>query len=365
MRMSDFLTANDRQHLAGLGPVARVESLLEQFYGVEHALAVCNATQGLMAVATVLGLRGTEVIGPDLTWAGSYAGLLFQQVRLRLAKVDSQTLTVCPSSIRSSLTPATRAIVSVDYLGIPADGEALRTLADEHELLWIADAASSLGALRNGSPASASADVWVVSFGFGKGITAGGGGAILTNHVDLYEKLLWLTQHPDRQRRELRRITNETLIEVDNELALNLVMHPLAAQMIAETFDEQLATLRRRQEQGAHLSEVLGETDLVVPLPISDDEITPSYPMIVGMWKGRKNTYRLKQALHQQGISARIGPVPGRFMQTLPAFRAKYPAPLQRQSIDLSRYLTITWDEENFSCFSAAGIRSKRRGNKH
>lgn len=347
MQTSSDSYCSDRSHLAGRGPVAEVESQITEFYDVKHALAVSNATLGLLALSEVLGLRGAQIVGPNLTWGGSFAPFMFMGAQLRFAEVLPECLTISPSSAKQALTPDTRAILSVDYLGIPANGPKLRKIADDKSVWWISDAASSLGATRAGQPANADADAWVVSFGHGKPITASGGGAILTNRSDIYEKLVWLTQHPDRHRTELRRISQGAVVEVENEFSLNVTMHPQAALLIASTFQEQLSTLCQRQRNGTQLRNLLRETGLVSPLPIGISDVVPTYPSLIARWNGRQRPAQLAHELSLEGIEVQLSPFPGRFVPLQPAFLAQHREPGHRPSIDLSRYVSIKWNESD------------------
>lgn len=138
--------------------MAALEARLRDLYGVRHALAVANATLGLFAIAKALGLAGTEFVTTPYTYGASLAGWLWLGCRPVFADIDPHTLALDPAAARRAITPQTRALLVVDVFGIPSDTAALRKLADEFGVWYIADAAQSLGATRGGRPASALAD---------------------------------------------------------------------------------------------------------------------------------------------------------------------------------------------------------------
>lgn len=74
------------------------------------------------------------------------------------------------------------------------------------------------------------ADAVVLSFNSQKGLPAGEGGCVLTDNTDLYEQLLWWSQHPLRQKRELG-------FDIYNEFSFNSRMHPAAAASALRSFD--------------------------------------------------------------------------------------------------------------------------------
>ena len=144
-------------HLQGIGAIAELEARLRKVYGMKHALTVANATLGLLAIGQSLGLSCSEFVTTPYTYGASLAGWLWLGNRPVFADIDPQTLALDPEAARRTITAKTKAILAVDLFGIPADMAALRRLADEFGIWYIADAAESLGAYRSGRPASSMA----------------------------------------------------------------------------------------------------------------------------------------------------------------------------------------------------------------
>jgi len=311
-------------HLAGAGPVADLEARLCQYYGMRYALCVSNATTGLLAVALALNLRRAEFITTPYTYGASLAGWLVLGNCPVFGDIDPQTLTLAPEAIPRCITPRTKAILAVDIFGNPADMRGLRRVADEHELWYIADAAQSLGSRRNGAPASSLADALVVSFTIGKTLCVGEGGAILTNHAALYEKLVWYTQHPARQRRDLG-------LGLDNEFALNGRIHPLAAAWAAARFEESLVRLREHQRRCFELINLLNATATIEPIEFRQQDIEPSFFRLTAAWRGRPDQERLHKELATAGVSVDVLPPPIRLIYRQPAFLAQYGRRLRKQ----------------------------------
>lgn len=242
-------------HLAGNGPVAELERRLADHFGFRYALAVANATLGLMALEMALDLKGAEILTSPFPFGGSIAGALHLGSRLRFADVD-EGLNLDPKAAREAITRRTRALLALDANGYPADLPALRRVADDHGLPLLVDAAQSAGALRNCAPAMQAADAAVLSFGARKTIAAGEGGAILTSDRALYERLVLLTQHPQRQRRDVS-------LQGFDQYALNFRCHPMAALWALAFFDESLESLARWQKLWRVLTATLAAEGLV------------------------------------------------------------------------------------------------------
>jgi len=264
--------------LSGAGPVAELEAKLRAFYGVRHALCVSSASMGLLAIGLALNLRRSEFVTTPYTYGATLSGWLLLGNRPVFADIDPHTLALDPESARRRITPRTKALLAVDILGIPSDAAALRKLADESGIPYIADAAQSFGARRDGRPASAGADALVISFTVGKTLCAGEGGAILTGHDALFEKLVWHTQHPQRQRRDLG-------LNFSNEFALNGRIHPTAAKRANAGLEAALDRLRRRQSECFDAIAELNGTGLVEPIRFREQAIEPSFFRLTAAWK--------------------------------------------------------------------------------
>ncbi len=89
---------------------------------------------------------GDEVIVPDLTFVATANAVAYTGATPVLADVDADTLCLDPASVKSLITPRTKAIIPVHLYGHPADMDALTELADAHGLAIIEDAAEAHGA---------------------------------------------------------------------------------------------------------------------------------------------------------------------------------------------------------------------------
>lgn len=215
-------SAQATAHWRGDGPVGELEARLRDHYTVPHALTMSSATNALLALALGSDLAESEIIVPPDSYGATYGPFAWLGCKLRRADPDTDG-NIAPESVERLLTPSTKAVLAADYQGRPHDHLSLRRICDKHRLLYLSDAASSLGRQREDLPASSLADAWVVSFGMSKPVPAGEGAAVLTRDTALYRRLLHLTQHPDRWRREV------SLAEGNAEPFINARMHPLSA----------------------------------------------------------------------------------------------------------------------------------------
>jgi UDP-4-amino-4,6-dideoxy-N-acetyl-beta-L-altrosamine transaminase len=170
---SDWLTTGPEIEL--------FEQALAGVAGVPETIAVSNGTAALHAAAAALDIGpGDEVIVPVMTFAASANCVRYQGGTVVFADVCPDTLTIDPAAAAALVTKRTKAIVAVDYTGQPCDYDELASLARQHGLRLIADAAHALGASYRGRPAGTLADLTTFSFHPVKHITTGEGGAVAT-----------------------------------------------------------------------------------------------------------------------------------------------------------------------------------------
>jgi dTDP-4-amino-4,6-dideoxygalactose transaminase len=282
-----------------------------------HALAVSSATTALLGLGLALDIRGGEFVTTPYTWGGTVAGWLMLGARPVFADIDPDTLTLDPDSVRRALTPETRAILSVDIFGNPADQSSLRQIAEENELLFVSDCAASFGAFRDGVPSGGMAHAAVVSLGSGKALDVGEGGVVLTDESAIYERLVWFTQHPARQ---------ATLLGggLTNEFALNGRVHPEAARWALETFDTGLLSVEKRRQWALQVLAAANRSELTRPVELSSSIRESSFSRISLAWMHQQAADGLLRHLDDEGFQVQLGPSPVTALYRQSAFKAQF-----------------------------------------
>lgn len=170
--------------LLGLGSEApeRFRERILRELGVSEALLTDSGTSAL-AVALSLGAKGSK-LPVALPAYGCYdmaTAVRAAEVRVRLYDLDPATLGPDMGSLRRTVDEGVWAIVVAHLYGIPVAMNEVLELADEAGVMVIEDAAQGFGASYAGRRLGTLGPVGVLSFGRGKGITGGGGGALLWN----------------------------------------------------------------------------------------------------------------------------------------------------------------------------------------
>lgn len=171
------------------GPlVEQFENALEKVVGAP-CIAVSSGTAALHSAYAAIGIEpGDEIITPPLTFIATQATAALLGAKIIFADIKPDTGSIDPEKVLASITPRTKAVVAVDYAGHPADLLELRSIADNHNLILIEDAAHSIGSNYNGMPVGSIADITTFSFFPTKNITTGEGGAVASTNPDLLRK---------------------------------------------------------------------------------------------------------------------------------------------------------------------------------
>ncbi len=185
---SDFITCGPK--------VSELESKLCEYTGAKYAVAVSNGTAALHCACLAAGIsEGDEVITTPLTFAASANCVLYCGATPVFADVNSETYNIDPIEIEKKITKNTKAIIAVDFTGQAVQLNEIRALCEKYNLVLIEDAAHSIGTNYAGRKVGSIADMTTFSFHPVKTITAGEGGAILTNDEALYNKLVLFHTH--------------------------------------------------------------------------------------------------------------------------------------------------------------------------
>jgi perosamine synthetase len=171
----------------GKGPlVEQFEREFADMVGAKHAIAVTSATAGQDLVLKALDIKGADVVSPTLSFMTTAAVPLWNDCTSTLVDVDPERLCIDPEDVKRALTPNTRVVTTVNYAGIPAPHEEIRSFYDGFILEDCAHSCFTPGAGRGGDAA-----VW--SFQATKTMPCGDGGMITTDDTVLFEKIIPLT----------------------------------------------------------------------------------------------------------------------------------------------------------------------------
>jgi UDP-4-amino-4,6-dideoxy-N-acetyl-beta-L-altrosamine transaminase len=179
------------------GPkVAEFEKEFTKYVGARYAVAVNSGTAALHAACFAAQIeKGDEAITTPITFAASANCVLYQEGIPVFADIKEDTLNIDHEEIKKKITKKTKALIPVDFTGLPVDLEEIQEIARKYNLIIIEDASHALGATYKDSKIGSISDMTIFSFHPVKHITTGEGGMITTNNKEYYERLKLFRTH--------------------------------------------------------------------------------------------------------------------------------------------------------------------------
>lgn len=177
------VTAVMRSGHLSLGPkVPEFERMFTDKVGVKHAIACNSGTSALHVIWRAMGIGpGDEVITTPFSFIASSNSILFVDAKCVFVDIDPKTWQIDPKKIEAAITPRTKAIMPVDVFGSCPDFDAIRAIADKHNLCVLEDCCEALGSTYKGRQMGSLGDAGAFGFYPNKQITTGEGGMIVTN----------------------------------------------------------------------------------------------------------------------------------------------------------------------------------------
>lgn len=256
----------------GSGPKCKAfEAAFESYLQAGTALTVnsCTAALHLALLALDIG-PGDEVITTPMTFCATANVIVHTGATPVFADIDPVTWNLDPEQVSRKITPKTKAILPVHYLGRPCDVEAFDCLARKHDLKVIYDAAHAIEARVGEKSVASWGDATCYSFHPTKNITTGEGGMLVSGREDLIRKATVLRQHGldtdswtryegQRFGRYLTATAGFKYNMPDINAAIGLTQLPRIEEWLI-----------RREEIWARYVRELGTLPLLLPAPIAD-----------------------------------------------------------------------------------------------
>jgi perosamine synthetase len=166
-----------------------VTELLKEIYRARSVMLTDSGTSALILLLRELIPEGGTVGFPSYACMDLTTAAIGADVKVRLYDIDPVTLSPDLDSVERLFERGVDAIVVAHLYGYPADLPAVQRLAEERGIPVIEDAAQGAGGTLFGATLGGFGDASILSFGRGKGTTAGSGGALVARSSSLAERL--------------------------------------------------------------------------------------------------------------------------------------------------------------------------------
>jgi perosamine synthetase len=162
------------------------EAAFAAFTGAPHAVAVASCTAGLHLAYFHLGLGpGDEVIVPAMTHTATAHAVELTGARPVFVDAEERTGNIDLQQLAAAITPRTRAISVVHFLGMPVDMAQVNAVAKQHGLFVVEDCALGVGSRFQDVHVGLHGDVGCFSFYPVKHMTTGEGGMLITRDGEI------------------------------------------------------------------------------------------------------------------------------------------------------------------------------------
>jgi perosamine synthetase len=258
------------------GPRAtQFESDFAAFTGAPHAVSVSSCTAGMHLVWFALGLgAGDEVIVPAMTHAATAHAVALTGATPIFVDAERKTGNIDIAAIEAAITPRSRGIAIVHYLGRPADMPRIVEIARRHDLFVMEDCALSVGATVDGTHTGLLGDCGVFSFYPVKHMTTAEGGMIILRDAELAASLrLKKAFGVDRSHGERKVPGHYDVVE----LGFNYRMSEIHAAIGIEQLKKVPKFLAQREANFRTLTESLAGIDEVQMLESGTNRLVSSH----------------------------------------------------------------------------------------
>lgn len=271
--------------------VEAFEKRVAELSQAKYTVAVNSGTAALDVALKLFKIKaGDEILVPAFAYIASVNCILYQGAIPVFVDVDPVTFNMDPKDAEKKVTKKTKAIIALDYAGQAADWKALRTLADQHELFLLEDAAPSFGGEYKGKALGTIADIGITSFHAAKIFNSVEGGMILLNDKE------W-----DKRARVIRSQGESPDVKYSHiELGHNYRMSDLHAAVGLAQLQRYYEVLENRAQIANYYSKNLNG-DCVLPKVLDGNKHAWFlYPILV------KDRDSLRAKLNEQGVSTNV-----------------------------------------------------------
>ena len=172
------------------------ESSLREFLNVKHVVSVNSGTAALHAALLALDIKTEdEVLLPSFTFVATANAVVASGAKPVFVDINTKDYTIDLQDLKKKISRKSKAIIPVHLYGHPADLTEINEIANQHSIYIIEDACQSLGSTYKNKQTGTFGKMGCFSMYASKVLTAGEGGAIVTNEDKLADTLKMIRNH--------------------------------------------------------------------------------------------------------------------------------------------------------------------------
>jgi len=303
----DEVTGVLRSNWLSMGPITeKFENEFASYLDVKHAFGVVNGTAALHIAGLVLGIgQDDEVITPSLTFVATANAVLYTGATPVFSDITSlDNFNISPEDIIRKITGKTKAISVVHYGGYPCNMDAIKQIAEAHNLKIIEDAAHAPGAEYKGRKMGTIGDVGCFSFFANKNMTSGEGGMVVTDDDSLAERIRIIRSHGmttltwDRHQGHA---FSYDVVEPGYNYRINEIASALGLVQLKRLVDN---NRKRKIITAEYIKQLKGIPSISIPFQGSQEK--PSYHIFPVLLSEEVSREKFMENMKQEGIQTSI-----------------------------------------------------------
>ncbi len=253
---SDYLTTGPK--------IEEFENAISSYVESKYCVVVSNGTAALHLASLVLLNEGDKVLTTPNSFLATSNSILYvkgKPIFVDICEDGNIDLDLCEEMLKKD--SSIKAIYVVHFSGNPINQKRLRYLKDTYNIKILEDCAHSIGAIQNGIKAGSckSSSMSILSFHPVKHITTGEGGAITTNCIKYYERLLKLRNHGMQANQEVAPWHYDM-----NELGFNYRLSDIACALGISQLKRLDKFIQRRRDLAKKYDKYFENINLIEPL---------------------------------------------------------------------------------------------------
>ncbi|ELS33346.1 MULTISPECIES: UDP-4-amino-4,6-dideoxy-N-acetyl-beta-L-altrosamine transaminase [Pseudanabaena] len=301
--------------------VNHFEQVVADYCGVKYAIAVSSATAALHIACLAIGLGEHDYLwtSPNTFVASANCGL-YCGAKVDFVDIDPHTYNLSIEALEQKLANASKqgclpkVLVPVHFAGQSCEMKKIAALSQQYGFHVLEDASHAIGGKYLGKAIGCCAfsDLAVFSFHPVKIITTGEGGIVLTNRVDLYEKLIKLRSHGITRNPELMQgESHGDWYYQQLELGFNYRMTDIQAALGSSQMQRLEEFVSRRRFLAQRYNYLLQNLPIILPYQHSDtDSSWHLYVIRLNLDKIQKTHRQVFEELRQLGIGVNLHYIP-------------------------------------------------------
>jgi dTDP-4-amino-4,6-dideoxygalactose transaminase len=266
---------------------------------VKYALGLNSCTNALMTALLAAGVQpGDEVIIPAYTFVATPAAVVAANAIPVIIDVDD-SFTINPECIEKNITEKTKAVIPVHMRGAPCNMDSVMAIARKYGLKVIEDVAQANGATYKGKALGSFGDAGCFSFQFHKIITAGEGGAIVTDDRELINRAKSIHDTGANWR-------GDDTIDSDEYPVFpgyNFRMNEITAAILLVQLEKRQMLLDKMRYNSKRIREAIKDIPGVSLRKMNDPDGDAGI-CVMFLMESHEKTVKVVEALKQEGIEA-------------------------------------------------------------